>query len=74
MTESSESVRIDSAVRQIQQKQVQDWSGKRVVLPRGATLPTSGLSGEVFIKIVAAGNDELYIWDENVDDWVKVGP
>ena len=37
MGEETESVRKDSAVREIEQKEVQDWSGKRLVLPRGTT-------------------------------------
>ncbi len=74
MTETTESVRRDSAARQIEQKEKVDWSGKRLVLPRGTTLPASGLPGEVFVKIVDAGTDKLVIWDNGLDHWVTVGP
>ena len=74
MTTSSESVRRDSAARQIEQKEKVDWSGKRVVMPRGTTLPASGLPGEVFVKVVAAGTDKWCVWDSNLDHWVTIGP
>lgn len=74
MAETTESVRRDSAVRQIKQKEIQDWSGKRVILPRGTTLPASGLDGEMFVKIVAAGHNQLYTYDEEINNWVTVGP
>lgn len=74
MTETTESVRRDSAIRQIREKEIQDWSGKRVILPRGTTLPATGLPGEVFVKIEEAGIDNLYIFDESVNNWVTVGP
>ena len=74
MSESQESVRRDSAARQIEHKEVVDWSGKRFVLPRGTTLPASGLSGEVFLKVNAAAEDQLFVRDNNLDRWVTIGP
>jgi len=71
MAEETESVRKDSAVRQIQEKQINDFSGKRLVLPLVTSLPTRGLPGEVVILIVAGGSDKLYIWDDGAGAWVE---
>lgn len=72
MPEEIESVRKDSAERQIEQKQINDWSGKRVVLPRGTTLPPTGLPAEVFVLVDNSGRDKLYIYDESAGDWSTV--
>lgn len=74
MSESSESVRADSAQRQVQQKQINDWSGKRFVPPRGTVLPATGLPGELFTLIRDADKDQLYIYDESEGNWSTVGP
>jgi hypothetical protein len=74
LTTTTESVRKDSRVRQIEQKQIIDWSGKRVILPRGTTLPAVGVDGEMFIKIVVGGHNKLLTWDEGVNNWTTVGP
>lgn len=75
MAEETESVRKDSAKRQIDQRQIIDWSGKRIILPRGTTLPASGLPAEVFVKENTAPiPDNLYIWDDDMGNWVTVGP
>ncbi len=74
MTETIESMRGDSAARQVEGKEINDWSGKRVVLPRGTTLPASGLSGEVFVKINDAAADQMFVRDNNLDRWVTIGP
>ena len=72
MTETTESVRQDSSKRGIEKKEI--WSGRRVVLPRGTTLPATGLPGEVFVLENASGIDDLYIWDDSMNNWVTVGP
>jgi len=76
MSATTESVRGDAVDRQIERKQIKDWSGKRLVLPRGTTLPAVGtaLSGEVFVLIKDAGVDQLYIFDDSVNNWSTVGP
>ena len=74
MTETTESVRQDSSKRGIEKKEIDDWSGRRVVLPRGTTLPATGLPGEVFVLENASGIDDLYIWDDSMNNWVTVGP
>ncbi len=74
VNETTESIRRDSAVRQIEQKEVQDWSGKRVVLPRGTTLPATGLEGEMFVKVYDSDTNHLCMWDKYLDHWVTVGP
>ncbi len=75
MAEETESVRKDSAERQLKEKEIVDWSGKRLVLPRGTTLPASGLPGEVFIKQnTHPVADDLYIYDDDRGNWVTVGP
>ena len=74
MAEESESVRRDSSEREIKGKEVIDWSGKRMVLPRGTTLPSSPRPSEVFVKTDASGTDKLLIFDESLDHWVTVGP
>lgn len=75
MAEETESVRKDSADRNVRTKEILDWSGKRVVLPRGTTLPTTGLPAEVFVKENTAPTpDNMYIWDSDMNNWVTVGP
>lgn len=74
MAEEIESVRKDSASRDLKQKEVIDWSGKRVVLPRGTTLPTDGLPDEVFVKQRDSAEDQLFIRDEDLNRWVTIGP
>ena len=75
MAEQTESVRIDRAKRELEQRQVGDWSGKRIVLPRGTTLPASGFPSEVFVLQRGSPNpDQLFIWDDTVTNWVTVGP
>ena len=74
MSESKQSIRRDSAARQIQEKEIVDWSGKRFVPPRGTTLPASGLPAEIFVKVNAAAEDQLFVWDSNLDRWVTIGP
>jgi hypothetical protein len=66
-----ESVRMDSAVRQIQQKQVNNFSGKRLVFPTCTSLPTTGFEGEVEV-LVSGGTVALYIWSDGDADWVAV--
>ncbi len=74
MTETIESMRRDSAARQVEGKEKVDWGGKKFVPPRGTTLPASGLPGEVFLKINAAARDQLFLRDGDLDRWVTVGP
>ena len=77
MAETTESVRKDSAKREIEERAVVDWSGKRFVLPRGTTLPTTSgrLPGEVFVLQKGSPNpDQMYIFDDTVNNWVTVGP
>lgn len=71
---TSESVREDSASRQIEQKQVYDWGGKRFVPPRGVTLPAVGLPGEVFVLVRGSLPDQLYLYDDDASSWSTVGP
>lgn len=71
IAEEIESVRKDSAVRQIQQKQINDFSGKRFILPRVTALPTVGLPSEVVVLIVAGSSDKLYIWDDGASAWIE---
>lgn len=71
---TSESVRADSAKRGIDDRQVYDWGGKRFVPPRGVTLPAVGLPGEVFTLIRNGAPDQLYIFDEDSDNWSTIGP
>lgn len=75
MAEETESVRKDSAERQLKQKETVDWSGKRFVPPRGTTLPTTGLPNEVFVlQRTSPLKDQLYMYDEEYNNWVTVGP
>lgn len=81
MAEQSESVRGDAPTREIKQKEIVDWSGRRVILPRGTTLPAISVSrivGEVFVLERSGARDQLYIYDEDVSggnpNWVTVGP
>lgn len=75
MAEEAERIRIDSAVREVKKnKEVQDWGGKRVILPKGTTLPPVGIDGEVFVLVVEAGLNKLMQFDEFVNNWVTVGP
>jgi len=74
MTEETESIRRDSSIRSIRQMEVTDWSGKRVVLPRGTTLPSVARPSEVYVKVNDSGTDKLCIFDGNLDHWVTVGP
>ena len=76
MAEESENVRRDRAERELRGKQVVDWSGKRVVLPRGTTLPPipGAFPGEMFVLQRAGNLDQLYLFDDGVNNWVTVGP
>ena len=74
MAETTESVRRDSAKRGVEQKEIDDWSGRRVVLPRGTTLPATGLPGEAFVLIKAGAQNQLYTYDDGMGQWVTVGP
>lgn len=74
MAEQTESVRVDRAKRELEGRQRMAWGGKRVVLPLGTTLPATGETGEVFVLKKAAGVDQVYIFDESVNNWVTVGP
>lgn len=75
MTETVESIRKDSAVRQVQQKEIVDWSGKRFVPPRGTTLPAMGLPGEIFVlERTSPLRDQVYMWDAEYNNWSTVGP
>lgn len=75
MAEETEKVRGDQGKREIEQREILDWSGKRVVLPRGTTLPSTGLPGEVFVKENTHPTaDDLYIFDSDRNNWVTVGP
>ncbi len=74
MAEETESVRQDTASRRVTPKQIQDWGGRRVILPKGTTLPAEGVSGEVFVLIKDAGIDQMYIFDESESHWSTVGP
>lgn len=76
MAETKESIRGDSAQRQIEGKQINDWSGKRFVPPRGTTLPaiSTALPGELFVLVKDADIDQLYIFDNSVNNWSTVGP
>lgn len=74
MTEESESVRVDRAKREIEGRERMSWGGKRVVLPNGTSLPSTGETGEVFVLKKTAGIDQMYIFDESVNNWVTVGP
>lgn len=74
MTESSESVRKDSSERVIRRgMQIHDWSNKRVILPRGTTLPSDPRPGEVFWK-EAGGGDKLVIYSDTDNNWQTVWP
>ncbi len=75
MAEEIESVRIDSATRDLKQKEIRDWSGKRFVPPRGTTLPAviGALPSEMFVLIKSGGIDQLYIFDESLNNWSTVG-
>lgn len=79
MAEETESVRKDSAKRQIEERQIIDWSGKRIILPKGTTLPALGsgvtyIDGEVFVLVKPSGVNQLYEFDESVNNWITVGP
>lgn len=77
MAENTESVRVDSAVREQKQKQTTDWGGRRFVFPKGTTLPavTADLiEGEAFVLVKAGASDQLYIFDKGINNWVTVGP
>lgn len=74
MAEETEAVRVDRAKRDIEQRERMSWAGKKVVLPRGTSLPSTGESGEVFVLIKNAAIDQMYIFDESQNNWVTVGP
>ncbi len=74
MPEETEAVRVDRAQREIDGRERMNWGGKRVVLPRGTSLPSTGENGEVFVKTNASGTDKLCIFDESLNHWVTVGP
>ena len=77
MAENTESVRVDRAKRQIEEREAVDWSGKRFVLPRGTTLPsiTGRFPGETFVLERSNPDpDQLYIFDSSRNNWVTVGP
>ena len=64
-----ESIRKDSAVRQLQQKQVNDFSGKRLILPTCTSLPATGFEGEVKV-LVSGGTISFYIWSNGDKAWI----
>lgn len=72
MAEETESVRKDSSARQLEKKDIVDWSGKRLVLPRGTTLPPSGRAGEIFVRTFVGGAI-LSVWDDSAEHWSTVG-
>ena len=74
MAEQTESIRVDRSKRELEGRERMSWAGKKVVLPRGTTLPSTGESGEVYIKVNGASADQMYIFDESVNNWVTVGP
>lgn len=74
MAEETESVRVDRAKRELEERERMNWSGKKVVLPKGTTLPSTGESGEVFVLVKNAASDQMYIFDESINNWVTVGP
>lgn len=78
MAEQTESVRGDKGTREVKGQEVNDWSGRRVVLPTGTSLPaiTNDLrDGEVFVKTPGSGtNPQMYVFDEDINNWVTVGP
>lgn len=75
MAEQTERIRKDSSERQLNQKEIVDWSGKRFVPPRGTTLPATvgALPGELFALIKDAARDQLYQFDASENNWVTVG-
>lgn len=75
MAEETESVRVDRSKREIEGRERISWGGKRVVLPHGTTLPTLGEEGEVFVLDRASPlRDQMYIWDQEYNNWSTVGP
>ena len=74
MTETTESVRKDSSARQLEEKEIVDWSGKRFVPPRGTTLPSNPRESELFVKIVGGGRDKLLMYDAGIGSFQTVGP
>ena len=74
MAEEIESVRKDSSARQLEEKEIIDWSGKRLVLPRGTTLPSSPRPAEIFTVIKDADTDQVMIYDESLSQWLTIGP
>ncbi len=77
MAENTETVRKDSATRELEGKQRQNWGGKRVVLPHGTTLPPIATAepNEVFILNRAHPlRDQMYIFDSEYNNWSTVGP
>lgn len=74
MAEVTESIRQDKAKKGASQKQLEDWSGRRMILPKGTTLPADGIAGEVFVLIKDSSHDQMYIWDDSLDKFITVGP
>ncbi len=74
MAEETESIRKDSAKRQVDPKTVNDWSGRRFIPPKGSTLPADGIDGEVFMLIKDAAPNQLYQYDESEGHWSTIGP
>lgn len=75
MAEEIESVRVDRQKRQLEQRENIDWSGKNVVLPRGTSLPASGIPGQIFaLEKAGATKDKLMLFDGGLNNWITVGP
>lgn len=75
MAEETESVRQDSADREVGGgKQKKDWTGKRVKIPKGTTVPANPEDGEVFIHEYPATGDKYIFYSGTSGNWVTVGP
>lgn len=72
MAEETESVRVDRSKREIEGRERMSWGGKKVILPHGSVLPSSGESGEVFIK--DGDPPVMYSWNDTTNWWSTVGP
>lgn len=77
MAETTESVRSDAATRTKDQKELVDWGGRRLVIPKGTTLPAITddlIEGEVFLLVKSAASNQIYTFDSGINNWVTVGP
>lgn len=77
MAESTESVRGDKTTREKDQKEIIDWSGRRFVPPRVTSLPavsTDLIDGEIVVLSKPSGDNEMYLFDFDQQQWVTVGP